>query len=121
MADDVALLALHAPRLSESFRLEMPPEPRQLSSMRALLRRWLNHADATDEDVAEILAGVGEASANAIEHAGLTPRQVFTLEGTVVDGEVELKITDPAAGAPPARRAAGAGCRSCASSWTAST
>ena len=95
MADDVALLALHAPQLSESFRLEMPPEPRQLSAMRALLRRWLNHADATDEDVAEILAGVGEASANAIEHAGLTPRQVFTLEGTVVDGEVELKIADP--------------------------
>ena len=56
MADDVALLALHAPQLSERFQLELPPEPRQLSSMRAMLRRWLAHVGAAEEDVAEILA-----------------------------------------------------------------
>lgn len=95
MADDVALLALHAPQLSDQFRLELPPEPRQLASMRALLRRWLGHAGATGEDEAGILAAVGEAAANAIEHAGLSPRQVFTVSGHVTGGTVELTIRDP--------------------------
>jgi PAS domain S-box-containing protein len=95
MADDVALLALHAPQLSERFTLELPPEPRQLSSMRALLRRWLMHADASEEDIASVLASVGEAAANAIEHAGLGSRQHFTLAGLIEDGYVELTIADP--------------------------
>ena len=38
MADDVALLALHTQLLSDRFHLDLPPEPRQLSSMRALLQ-----------------------------------------------------------------------------------
>jgi anti-sigma regulatory factor (Ser/Thr protein kinase) len=63
--------------------------------MRALLRRWLMHAGATDEDVAETLAAVGEAAANAIEHAGLSSRQEFRLEGVVQDGRVELVVSDP--------------------------
>ncbi len=95
MADDVALLALHTPRLGDQFRLELPPEPRQLASMRTLMRRWLSHAGAPEEDEAEILMAVGEAAANAIEHAGLSPRQVFTLTGLVADSGVEITITDP--------------------------
>ncbi len=95
MADDVALLALHAPRLEDHLRLELAPEPRQLASMRALMRRWLAHAGAGEEDEAEILAAVGEAAANAIEHAGLSPRQVVTLAGQVADGRVQLTISDP--------------------------
>lgn len=95
MADDVALLALHMPQLSNRFQLELPPEPRQLASMRAMLRRWLGHAGASQDDEAGILAAVGEAAANAIEHAGLSPRQVFTLTGQITDGTVELTISDP--------------------------
>ena len=95
MADDVAMLALHAKQLTEHFKLELPPEPRQLSSMRSLLRRWLVHVNAGDEDVSDSLSAVGEAAANAIEHAGLSPRQVFTLEGRADHGTVELTITDP--------------------------
>ena len=95
MADDVALLALHTRQLSERLHLELPPEPRQLSSMRAMLRRWLTHVGATEEDVAETLGAVGEAAANAIEHAGMSPRQQFTLEGVAADGTVELVVRDP--------------------------
>ena len=95
MADDVALLALHAPQLADWFQLELPPEPRQLASMRAMLRRWLGHVGASEEDEAGILAAVGEAAANAIEHAGLSPRQVFTVAGRVSDGTVELTVSDP--------------------------
>ena len=81
MADDVALLALHTRQLSERLHLELPPEPRQLSSMRAMLRRWLTHVGATEEDVAETLGAVGEAAANAIEHAGMTPAPAVHARG----------------------------------------
>jgi len=40
----VALLALHTLQVTDRLRLDLPPEPRQLSSMRAMLRRWLAHA-----------------------------------------------------------------------------
>ena len=63
--------------------------------MRAMLRRWLGHAGASEDDEAGILAAVGEAAANAIEHAGLSPRQVFTLAGQVTDGTVVLTVSDP--------------------------
>ena len=95
MADDVALLAMHAPHLSDQFRLELPPEPRQLASMRSMLRRWLGHAKATADDEAAVLAAVGEAAANAIEHAGLSPRQVFTVTGRIEGDAVVLTISDP--------------------------
>ena len=80
--------------------------------MRAMLRRWLTHVGATEEDVAETLAAVGEAAANAIEHAGMSPRQQFTLEGAAADGTVELVISDPGRWRERrGRGAAAAGCR----------
>ncbi len=94
MADDVALLALHLPVLSEGFRLELPSQPEELASMRALLRRWLRDADGTEEDVAEILAATGEAAANAIEHSGIGGRSPFEIAGTVDAGEVAITVRD---------------------------
>jgi len=94
MADDVALLALHMPVLSERFRLELPSNPEELASMRALLRRWLRNADGTEEDVAEILAATGEAAANAIEHSGNGGRGPFEIEGVVDGGEVAITVRD---------------------------
>jgi anti-sigma regulatory factor (Ser/Thr protein kinase) len=99
MADDVALLALHAPELSDRFTLELPPDADQLASMRALLRRWLHHAESTESDTAEILMATGEAAANAIEHAntGGTP---FRVAGVVRDGQVEIVVSDQGAWRP---------------------
>jgi PAS domain S-box-containing protein len=99
MPDDVALLALYAPELSDRFALELPPDADQLASMRALLRRWLHHANSTDADTAEILMATGEAAANAIEHAhaGGAP---FRVAGSVVDGQVEIVVTDEGAWRP---------------------
>lgn len=94
MADDVALLALHMPVLSERFRLELPSHPEELASMRALLRRWLRNADGTEEDVAEILAATGEAAANAIEHSGNGGRGPFEIAGVVEAGEVAITVRD---------------------------
>ncbi len=70
LADDVALLALCSPRLSDSFRLELGSEPGELAAMRTLMRRWLRNVDGDDVEIAEILTAIGEAAANAIEHGG---------------------------------------------------
>lgn len=94
MSDDVALLALHMPMLSERFSIELPSRPEELASMRALLRRWLRHADATEEDVAEILAATGEAAANAIEHSGKGGGGPFEVAGAVDGGEVAITVRD---------------------------
>jgi PAS domain S-box-containing protein len=99
MADDVALLSLFAPELSDEFTLELPPDADQLASMRALLRRWLHHAESTDSDTAEILMATGEAAANAIEHAN-TGGAPFRVAGVVEDGQVEIVVSDRGAWRP---------------------
>ena len=43
--------------------------------MRGLLRRWLRHAGADDQEIAEIVTACGEAATNAIEHAGTRRRR----------------------------------------------
>src|ERR687894_686106 len=93
-SDDIALLALHSPVLSERFRLELPGDPAELVSMRSLLRRWLRHAEGTPQDVAEILTATGEAAANAIEHAGAPAQSPLEIVGTVAGGEVEITVRD---------------------------
>jgi len=91
-ADDVAILALHAPPVGERFTLTLPAQPGELASMRALLRRWLGQADGTDEEVAEILIAAGEAATNAIEHGGNDAP--FEVAGVMDGDEVDLTVTD---------------------------
>ena len=93
-SDDIALLALHCPVLSERLRLELPGDPAELAAMRSLLRRWLRHADGTPQDVAEILTATGEAAANAIEHAGAPARSSLEIVGTVAGREVDITVRD---------------------------
>ena len=69
-ADDVALLALRTVPMADRFSVELPTEPEALASMRALLRRWLRHADGSEQEIAEVVTACGEAATNAIEHAG---------------------------------------------------
>ncbi|MDQ4049566.1 MAG: SpoIIE family protein phosphatase, partial [Actinomycetota bacterium] len=93
-SDDIALLALHCPMLSERLRVELPGDPAELASMRALLRRWLRHAGGTARDVGEILTATGEAASNAIEHAGAPAPSPLEVVGTVAGREVEITVRD---------------------------
>lgn len=91
-ADDVAILALHAPAVSERFTLTLPALPEELASMRALLRRWLRQTDGGEDEVAEILIATGEAAANAIEHGGND--SPFEVAGLLDGDEVNITVTD---------------------------
>jgi PAS domain S-box-containing protein len=92
--DDVALLALHSPPLTNRLHLELPPEPDRLAPMRALLHRWLRHVEASDVDIAEITSATGEAAANAIEHGGATGKAPFAVDGSAEEGEVTISVSD---------------------------
>ncbi|HEV2785428.1 MAG TPA: SpoIIE family protein phosphatase, partial [Solirubrobacteraceae bacterium] len=92
--DDVALLALcHVP-LGSRLTLELPSEPIALRSLRALLRRWLAQADASDADVHAIVMACSEACTNAIEHAGAAPDEHISFEALLRDGEVDVTVRD---------------------------
>jgi PAS domain S-box-containing protein len=93
-ADDVALLALHIPMLTERFALELACDPSRLAPMRSLLRRWLRHAGGSPDEVMEILTATGEAAANAIEHGRTGSDPALEVVGTARAGEIEISISD---------------------------
>jgi PAS domain S-box-containing protein len=93
-SDDVALLALcHVP-LGSRLALDLPSEPSALRSLRALLRRWLAQAEASDVDVHAIVMACSEACTNAIEHAGAAPDETIAFEAILSDGEVDVVVRD---------------------------
>ena len=87
-SDDVALLALRNVPMTDRILNEFDAAPEALASMRGLLRRWLRHAGAGEQETAEIVTACGEAATNAIEHAGAA-------------GDVPFEVARPARG--PAR------------------
>ena len=92
--DDVALLALcHVP-LGSRLTLDLPSEPIALRSLRALLRRWLAQAEASDADVHAIVMACSEACTNAIEHAGAAPDEHISFEAVLREGEVDVTVRD---------------------------
>jgi anti-sigma regulatory factor (Ser/Thr protein kinase) len=93
-SDDVALLALcHVP-LGSRLALDLPSEPSALRSLRALLRRWLEQAAATDADVHAIVMACSEACTNAIEHAGAAPDETIQFEAVLQNGDVDVVVSD---------------------------
>ena len=94
-SDDVALLALHSPELSDRFELELGSDPGELAAMRSMMRRWLRQVEGSDTEIAEILTATGEAAANAIEHGGAVATGTpFEVAGRLFDGEVEITVRD---------------------------
>ena len=93
-SDDVGLLTLcHVP-LGSRLALDLPSEPSALRSLRALLRRWLAQAAASDIDMHAIVMACSEACTNAIEHAGVAPDETIAFEAVLGDGEVAVVVRD---------------------------
>jgi PAS domain S-box-containing protein len=99
--DDVALLTLRAIPMTDRFRVEFPTEPEALASMRAVVRRWLRHVGADDQEIAEIVTACGEAATNAIEHAGATGGAPFEIRGHREGGGVHITVRDHGVWRPP--------------------
>jgi anti-sigma regulatory factor (Ser/Thr protein kinase)/putative methionine-R-sulfoxide reductase with GAF domain len=69
--DDVALLVVgrHDHAQLDPLELVMPAVPQALKEIRRAASQWLSMAGATETETTEILLTVGEAAANAVEHA----------------------------------------------------
>jgi anti-sigma regulatory factor (Ser/Thr protein kinase) len=72
-SDDIALLVLRrqpaADTDTDTLELELPAAPSSLKPLRIAMRRWLAHVHADRQATADLLTAVGEACANAVEHA----------------------------------------------------
>ena len=72
-SDDIALLVLRrqpgADTDTDTLELELPAAPSSLKPLRIAMRRWLAHIRADRQATADLLTAVGEACANAVEHA----------------------------------------------------
>ncbi|WP_245777825.1 SpoIIE family protein phosphatase [Lentzea xinjiangensis] len=102
--DDVALLLYRHPA---PLDVTFPAEPGQLGGARRLLRTWLRQCGLSGPRAQSVLLAVGEACANAVEHAYRdTKRQAVRVRvetvgdagllATVADtGTWKIPITDP--------------------------
>lgn len=93
-ADDVAMVALHSERTPERLSLEVPARPESLAHVRRALRRWLLSVGAGRSDVGVVTLAVGEASANAVEHAYSPTPAIFTVDAAEDDGVVTVTVRD---------------------------
>jgi serine phosphatase RsbU (regulator of sigma subunit)/putative methionine-R-sulfoxide reductase with GAF domain/anti-sigma regulatory factor (Ser/Thr protein kinase) len=93
--DDVALLAVRVEAFAERLVTHWPAQPDVLVSLRHLLRRWLRHHGATDDEIYDITVATQEACANAVEHAYAPGPEAFEVEALrTEDGAVEVIVRD---------------------------
>jgi anti-sigma regulatory factor (Ser/Thr protein kinase) len=92
--DDVAMLVLHNPPVPAQLRMHLAADPGTLADVRRVMRRWLRERGADDDDVTEITLAVGEACANAIEHAYSPGPARFELDATESAGDVTIAVRD---------------------------
>ncbi len=93
-SDDVAVLAARLVALGDRLVTTWPAQADVLSSIRQLLRRWLRHRGAGDDEIYDIVVACQEACANAVEHAYAPGDEAFSLDASVNAGTVEVTIRD---------------------------
>lgn len=89
--DDVALLLYRHP--PSSLTLRSPALPASLASIRYRLRRWLPAAAINADSAEEVLLAVGEAAANATEHAARNATHQVELTVTARLTKAGLAVT----------------------------
>jgi anti-sigma regulatory factor (Ser/Thr protein kinase) len=92
--DDIAVLVVQTVGLHELLDVEIPAEPRQLATIRQLVRRWVEANAGSDDDCAAFAIAVSEACANAIEHAYGPEHATIEVRASLVDGEAAVSIID---------------------------
>jgi anti-sigma regulatory factor (Ser/Thr protein kinase) len=103
--DDVAVLIYRHP--PDALNVDVTVDDRScLATIRARLRRWLPAAAIAARDGADILIAVGEAAANAFEHAPAgrgdrTEPVRITVTARAVRAAVEVTVADTGTWRPP--------------------
>ena len=95
VADDVALLAIRLPAgVDERLELELPAEPGSLAVMRRSFQDWMRRLEVEERAGYDLLVALGEAAANAVEHAYGPSEARFRVEAWVEAGDVVVAVRD---------------------------
>ena len=104
--DDVAVLVAHRRATGhEPLRLELRAVPAALPGIRRRLGAWLTALGMSEQDRVGVMVAVGEACANAAEHAyrGTEPGLVQVTAAVDVDGLLAVTVRDEGTWRPPDR------------------
>jgi GAF domain-containing protein/anti-sigma regulatory factor (Ser/Thr protein kinase) len=93
-ADDVAILAVRLVPLGDHLVTHWPADADVLANLRHLVRRWLRHHGATDDEIYDITVACQEACANAVEHAYAPGERAFEVEATRTGRDIEIAVRD---------------------------
>jgi anti-anti-sigma factor len=105
-SDDVAVLVAHRRHTAvEPLRLELTALPAALPGVRRRLGAWLTGLGMGEQDRVGVMVAVGEACANAAEHAyrGSQPGPMEVAAEVDVDGILTVTVRDEGAWHPPDR------------------
>jgi anti-anti-sigma factor len=104
--DDVAVLVAHRREESqEPLHVELTADPAALPGIRRRLTSWLNALGMGEQDRVGVMVAVGEACANAAEHAyrGSEPGPMSVRARVDVDGVLTVTVRDEGTWRPPNR------------------
>lgn len=104
--DDVVLLCLRlTPAERAAFRALIPARPAELAPLRARVRGWMADRGIPERVGMDVLLGLGEACANAVEHAYRDGREGdVEVEIQRNGGEILIRVRDFGSWRPPAAR-----------------
>lgn len=96
LTDDMAILSLRFKEAlaTDGLRLRVDADPRELAPIRRSLRSWLARTGVGDQQTQDVLVAVGEALANAIEHAHSPGRGSVMIGAVARDGVLEITVRD---------------------------
>jgi anti-anti-sigma factor len=104
--DDVAVLVAHRRETAqEPLRLDLLAVPSALPGVRRRLGAWLTGLGMGEQERVGVMVAVGEAAANAAEHAyrGSEPGPMSVAAHVDVDGLLTVSVRDEGAWRPPDR------------------
>jgi anti-anti-sigma factor len=104
--DDIAVLVAHRRAEStETVDLDLLAVPSSLPAVRRRLGSWLTALGMGEQDRVGVMVAVGEACANAVEHAyrGTEPGRVYVTAAVDVDGLLTVTVRDEGSWRPPDR------------------
>jgi anti-anti-sigma factor len=104
--DDIAVLVAHRrAEATEPVALDLPAVPAALPTVRRHLGAWLAGLGMGEQDRVGVMVAVGEAAANAAEHAyrGGQPGRMQVTAAVDVDGQLTVTVRDQGRWRPPDR------------------
>ncbi|MGY1637459.1 SpoIIE family protein phosphatase [Geodermatophilus sp. SYSU D00742] len=104
--DDIAVLVAHRrAEATEAIALDLLAVPSSLPAVRRRLATWLTALGMGEQDTVGVMVAVGEACANAVEHAyrGSEPGRMWVTAAVDVDGLLTVTVRDEGTWRPPDR------------------